>query len=531
MSKIYGFYAGGHHASGSLIIDGEIISCVEEERITRVKSGDAYESNPNLSRLEIEKNTGVLVSDSDHVIFAEPCPTEFARNFIQKKFDKVPHHHSHCYAAYFTSGMEGKVMTISSDGGGESSVGKVFLCEDGKIDMVSKNLFSLSASISALWAHSCEGIMGYRPNGIPIWRMMKDEGKIMGMAPDGKFDPKIYKMLKTILDYHDLRFYPAFTHERARGLFDSMRDWGYFDTQEKKQNYSFTLQKFTEDLFLQYLDDLHKRFPEYRKLCFAGGLFANVKLNQKINQLDWVEEIYILPCMGDEGLSLGAAIYKAVELGEWKKPKKFKNLFYGTRYTDHEIQLISENYSLDRNLYNPKELAKDLNDGMIIGWFQDGFEFGPRALGARSILVRPTDKETHAELNRRLNRNDIMPFAPAVLSEFFDDIFLPTKSKYTAEFMTLCYDTKEEWIPKITAVIQKSDKTARPQVVNRDSNPKFWEILNEYHTVSGIPLLLNTSFNIHNEPIINHPRFAFRSLVDNVVDKLVLGNYVYTNKF
>lgn len=530
MSLIYGFFAGGHNASGTLIRDGEIISSLEEERLTRVKAGDAYESFPNLTRAEIEKNTGVLVDDVDHIVFSEPTPSQYARNFIGKKFDVVPHHHSHCYAAYFTSGMEGKVMTISSDGGGESSLGKVFLCEDGKIELVHKNYFPHNASISGLWAASCEGISGWGPDGTPIWRMMKDEGKIMGMAPDGTFDAKIYKMLRSIINYKDLRFYPSFLHEKARILLHSMRELGYFNTLEKRQNYSNTLQKLTEDLFLEYLEDLHNKFPEYRKLCFAGGLFANVKLNQKINQLDWVDEIYILPCMGDEGLSMGAAIYKSVQIGEWVKPKKFKNLFLGTSYTDHEIQLISESFPIQREIYEPKKIANDLNDGLIVGWFQHGFEFGPRALGARSILVRPTDRETHAELNRRLNRNDIMPFAPVIMNEFFEEIFYPSKSKYSAEFMTLCYDTKDEWIPRISAVIQKSDKTARPQVVVKDKNPMFWNILNEYHTISGIPLLLNTSFNIHNEPIINHPRFAFRSLVDKVIDKLVIGNYVYTVK-
>ena len=530
MSRIYGFFAGGHNASGTLIVNGEIISCVEEERLTRVKAGDVYLSYPNLTRAEIEKNTGVLVKDVEHVIFSEPTPTTYARNFVFRNFETLPHHHAHCYAAYFTSGMEGKVMTISSDGGGESSVGKVFLCEDGKMDMVHKLDFSKSASISALWGLSCVGMMGYDENGTAIWKMMKDEGKIMGMAPDGEFDPVIYEMLKTCINYKNLRFYPSFTHERARILIDSMRENGYFDTLEKRQNYSNTLQKLTEDLFLDYLNDLHIRYPEYTKLCFAGGLFANVKLNQKINELNWVEEIYILPCMGDEGLSLGSAIYKSVEVGDWKKPKRLKNLFFGTEYSDSEIEEVSKNYDVNRIEYKVEEIAKDLDYGLIIGWFQNGFEFGPRALGARSILVRPTDKETHSELNRRLKRNDIMPFAPVVLSEYFDNIFYPTKSKYTAEFMTLCYETKEEWIPKISAVIQKSDKTARPQIVVKENNPKFWNILNEYNKISGIPVLLNTSFNIHNEPIINHPQYAFRSLMDGVIDKLVIGNYVYTSK-
>lgn len=528
MSKIFGFYAGGHSAAGALIVDGEIVSCIEEERLTRVKAGDAYESYPNLSIREIEKNTNILLSDSDYIMFSEPTPDAFAREFTGKNYEKVPHHHCHCYGAYFTSGMEGKVMTISSDGGGENSVGKVFLCEDGKMNLLLNHPLCTSASISALWGMSTTGLSGYDNQGYPIWVMVKDEGKIMGMAADGEFDPTIYKMLKTVVNYKDLRFYPSATHEKGRLLMESMRDKGYFNTLEKKQNYSHTLQKLTEDLFMEYLNDLHKRFPEYTKLCFAGGLFANVKLNQKINELDWVEEIYIYPAMGDEGLSLGAAIYKAVELGEWKKPKKIKNLFLGTSYSDDSVKLLSDDYDFERTDYIVEDIANDLNEGLIIGFFQNGFEFGPRALGGRSILVRPTDKTTHSELNKRLNRNDIMPFAPAILEEHFDTIFFPSKSKYTSEFMTLCYETKEEWIPKISAVIQKSDKTARPQIVKQENNPKFWNILNEYYKISGIPLLLNTSFNIHNEPIINKPEFAFRSLKDKVIDKLVIENYVYS---
>jgi carbamoyltransferase len=531
MSSIYSFFAGGHNASGTLIVDGNIISSLEEERIARIKAGDIYLSYPNLTRIEMEKNTGVLVKDVDHVIFSEPTPTEYVREFIQGNFETLPHHHSHCYAAYFTSGMEGKVMTISSDGGGESSIGKVFLCENSKMDLVHNLDFPMNASISALWGASCNGMMGYDDYGNAIWNMMKDEGKIMGMAPDGKFDPEIYNILKTCVNYENLRFYPSSTHERARVLLDSMRKKGYFNTQEKRQNYSNTLQQLTEDLFLNYLNDLHIQYPEHKKLCFAGGLFANVKLNKKINELDWVDEIYILPCMGDEGLSMGGAIYKSVQIGDWKKPKKLNDVFLGTSYSDSEVEIISQNYEVKRKEYLPLEIAEELNKGAIIGWFQNGFEFGPRALGGRSILVRPTDKETHYELNKRLKRNDIMPFAPSVLSEHFDKIFYPSKSKYTAEFMTLCYETNDEWIPKISAVIQKSDKTARPQVVVKEKNPKYWEIINEYYKLSGIPLLLNTSFNIHNEPIINHPQFAFRSLMDGVIDKLIIGNYVYTSKF
>lgn len=121
-----------------------------------------------------------------------------------------------------------------------------------------------------------------------------------------------------------------------------------------------------------------------------------------------------------------------------------------------------------------------------------------------------------------------MPFAPIVLDEYFDEIFTSNKSKYTAEFMTVCYNTKNEWIDKIPAVIQKSDKTARPQIVVKDNLPLFWEILNEYNKLSGIPVLLNTSFNSHNEPIVENPKQAFEILNKKIIDKLVIEDYVYS---
>jgi carbamoyltransferase len=206
------------------------------------------------------------------------------------------------------------------------------------------------------------------------------------------------------------------------------------------------------------------------------------------------------------------------------------DVFFGKKYSDEEVLKISEEYQFNRKLYSPSDIAQSIHEGEIIGWFQNGFEFGPRALGARSILMRPTSYDTHGKLNVRLRRHDSMPFAPIVLSEHFDKIFHESKSKYSAEFMTLCFQTKEEWINKIPAVIQKSDKTARPQVVVKEKNPLFWEILNEYYKISEIPVLLNTSFNTHNEPIIDNPQQAFSKLVDKTLDKLVIGNYVFSNR-
>lgn len=530
MSSIYSFFAGSHGATTALIVDGEIKFVIEEERLTRIKAGDNYYSYPTLSSSKVEELSGLKIKDADYRILVEPVPDLYAEELTNGDYERVSHHDSHCYGAYYTSGMEGKVMTISYDGGGDRSVMKIFLCEDGKMTPLKSMDYSTFGSISHLWGFSTTGMLGTDEYGGSIWRLCKDEGKLMGMAADGHYDENIIKMLKTVISYNDLKFSPSSTGERTRFLMDSLRLQGFFDTKEKREIFSYNLQHYTNELFINFLTDLNKLYPDFRKFAFSGGLFANVKLNQKINELDFVDEMFVSPPMGDEGLPLGAAIKKSVELGEITKPKKLKNVFFGIGYTNDEIQTASEDYKFVRVPYMSSELAKDLNEGKIIGWFNDRFEHGPRALGARSILVRPTELDTHKLLNQRLKRYEIMPFAPIVMEEYFDKLFYPSKSKYSSEFMTICYSTKESWINKIPAVIQKSDKTARPQVVVKENHPKFWDILNEYYKISGIPVLLNTSFNSHNEPIIDSPTQAFNTLDKGIIDKLIIGDYVYYRK-
>jgi carbamoyltransferase len=527
MSSIYGFYCLSHNASTSLIVDGKIVHCAEEERFTRIKAADQYESYPQLSSQKVEEATGIKIKEADHKLFALPIHPDFAYYLTGPDFETCSHHTAHNYSAYFTSGMEGKVLSISLDGGGETSNSKVFLCEDGKMVQVKSTPICSEGSLGLLWAFVTNTIRGYNPDGTSVWKMLKDEGKLMGMAPNGKYNERYQKILRSIISYKDYVFNFSNTAFRTRFVMDSLFARGEFDSFDNVQDFAFNLQYYTEEIVLQFIEDLHRDFPEYTKICLSGGIFANVKLNQKINELPWVEEIYVVPAMGDDGLSLGVALKKAVELGEIEKPFRLDNVYFGFEYPDSKIFEISQNFDFTRTQYDAEIIAKDIDDGKIIGWFQGKMEFGPRALGARSILTKATDPETHSELNQRLFRNDVMPFAPMVLSERFDEIFTCSKSKYAAEFMTICYTTKEEWIEKIPAVIQKTDKTARPQIITSKNNNRVWDLMNRYEKISGIPVILNTSFNIHNEPIIENPEHAFTHLKNKIIDKLVIGNYVY----
>jgi carbamoyltransferase len=264
----------------------------------------------------------------------------------------------------------------------------------------------------------------------------------------------------------------------------------------------------------------------------SGGIFANVKINQKINEYLSFKNVWVYPAMGDEGLSLGSAIAYAVELGEFTN-RRIENVFFGKKTSTEDAQKDLDNFS---NTFGKNITSEDLDfnkvgdylvQGKVIGIFDGATEYGPRALGSRSIVVEPTRKETHAYINQRLKRDDIMPFAPIMLEEYVEDVCYVYKSKSAAEFMTMCYTVKEKWVNKIPAVINFYDNTARPQVVNKDRHSLFHKILSAYNDRSKIPVLMNTSFNGHGEPIINTPNDALKHLAEGTVDLLIINNRIY----
>lgn len=240
------------------------------------------------------------------------------------------------------------------------------------------------------------------------------------------------------------------------------------------------------------------------------------------------DEIFIAPPMGDEGLSLGAAILGSLELGDWEH-KPTKDVFFGPEYSDEECFNESKNWKvkLVRDFIDYDFLSNLIIDRKVIAIHNGKLEFGPRALGNRSVVMETTNESNHLYLNKRFGRSETMPFAPIILQDQAKKVFNITNSEFAAEFMTVCYNTKEEWIEKIPAVIQKSDKTARPQIVNQDKHPIFYNILKSYHDKTNIPVLLNTSFNGHGEPIVNTPAEAFAHLEKGSIDYLLIGNKIY----
>ena len=543
MAKVYGLFFGGHGYSTTLIVDGEIKYAVEDERITRKKAGYSWFEPPVHSLEAVEKASGIKLEDADKITICDPTllyvvqrdnldindPQNTMVKFKQRlvnlkdKIEWVGHHEAHACSTYYVSGFTDKTLVLTSDGGSfEKDYGSIWLGENGKINQVHRINLREQGSMANLWFHACE-FFG--------WRGTKDEGKIMGMAGHGEYNEYLYNAFKSIVKYRgDLKFDWAENGLRANFVYSRLQEEGWFEGKKNRQDFAFNLQKYTEDIFMEYLNDVSKKYPKHRSLALAGGLFANVKLNQVINESGLYDRVFICPAMGDDGLSFGAAIKGSITSGDWGGVKQLENAFLGLEYTQEEIDTYASSLEVESWDLDYKNVGKLIHEGNIIALFNGRFEFGPRALGARSVMVRPTDAETHEVLNTRLERHEIMPFAPFVLAEYADIVFDVKQSQHAAEFMTMCYTVRDEWADKIPAVIHKVDNTGRPQIVYKHRNPVFWNILNEYHKLSGIPVMLNTSFNGHGEPIINAPDQAFSHLMRGTIDYLVAGNKIYKKK-
>ena len=543
MAKIYGLFFGGHGYSTTLIVDGEIKYAIEDERITRKKAGHSWFEPPIHSLKAVEDTSGITLEDADKIVICDPTlfysvvvnnmeetqPDHDIvkyRNRLIKLKDKIEwigHHESHAYSTYYVSGFKDKTLVLTSDGGSyDKDYGSLWLGENDKINQVHRVPIRTMGSLANLWFNVCS-FYG--------WRGTKDEGKIMGMAGHGKYNEYLYNALKSCIKYKgNLEFEGAENGPRCLFVYQRLAEEGWFEGRKNRQDFAYNLQKFTEDIFMEYLHDVAKKYPLHRSLALSGGLFANVKLNQVINESGLFDRVFICPAMGDDGLSFGAAIKGSITSGDWKGVKQLENAFLGLEYSQDEIDNYASNLEVESQPLDYKVAGNLIHEGNIIALFNGRFEFGPRALGARSVMVRPTDAETHEVLNTRLERHEIMPFAPFVLAEYADVVFDVPQSHHAAEFMTMCYTVKKEWADKIPAVIHSVDNTGRPQIVYKHKNPVFWNILNEYHKLSGIPVMLNTSFNGHGEPIINAPDQAFNHLIRGTIDYLIAGNKIYKKK-
>jgi carbamoyltransferase len=307
------------------------------------------------------------------------------------------------------------------------------------------------------------------------------------------------------------------------GAVDEMRrtlphDWS-------KEDLASSVQTHLEDVAVRYVRHWLERSGR-RLVCLAGGVFANVRLNQRIAELDGCDQVFVFPAMGDGGLAAGAAWDLARTLG--METRGIDHVYLGEEYDDRTIERCLSNSGVDFVRCSNIEavVAALIHRGHVVARHWGRMEFGPRALGARSILYRTTDPSVNRWLNERLKRTEFMPFAPACLPGFEQQLFQWNDAASTAaKYMTItlgCTPWMKEHCPAVVHV----DGTARPQIVDPQANQSFFRIVSEYHALSGIPAVVNTSFNMHEEPIVCTPEDALRAYQLGHLDNLAIGDYL-----
>ena len=538
--RILGITGGTHSCGLSLIEDGKIIFAFEEERFNRIRTYKDFQNDYHRYPLEslatalqkypeyfenIDYIAGFLPKD----IFAEPMIESMGlRKITDAPYVEVSHHEGHCNLAYYLSGFQEDTLVISMDASGNYHSAKYYLGSEGELNYID-GIHIDNKSLGHYYAMLTE-FLGFK--------RLKDEGKVVGMASHGNFDSELFGIFDNCITIDGLTTDKDNPHNTPEILGKVYQDFykaffkvvgsKYYKHTDYLNNIAFNGQLVFEEKILSIVNNLHFLYPSAKKVALAGGVFANIKLNRRINELDWVDEVFVAPPMGDEGLPLGCALTVYKKYNPNFKPFRLETAFLGTEYSDNEFEFNPEKFT--KSPYNKEELAQYLKEGKVVGWFQGRYEHGPRALCNRSIIADPSVPGTYTKVNDRLQRNDFMPFAPVVIDEYANEVFNVTKSRYTAEFMTMLYDTREEWQDKIPAVVHPVDKTARIQIVTENSNPKFYELINKFNEVAGIPVLLNTSFNVHGEPIVCHPKEGFVHLDNGIVDILVVNDNIYTKK-
>lgn len=298
-----------------------------------------------------------------------------------------------------------------------------------------------------------------------------------------------------------------------------------------REDIAAAAQKHLELIMLNIIN-FYLRKTNHKNICLAGGVFANVLLNQKIKEIKTINRIFIQPHMGDGGLPLGAAA--ALYFIKKKKLLNFKNMYLGPKYNLNKklINTLSKKFNVNFKKIKdvPKLVINELSNNKIIGLCQGRMEFGPRALGNRSILYHANDKKVNTYLNKRLNREEFMPFAPVTSETLAYKCYKKwDKNQVSAKFMTLTYNCTNLMRKNCPAVVH-TDGTARPQIVNKNENKLINKILIEWHNKTDGLSLLNTSFNHHEEPIVCSPEDAIRSYLRNNVDTLIINNFLVEEK-
>ena len=547
-------YSEMHDSAACIARDGHILFAVAEERLSRLKHDARF---PSLSIEACLAAAGVRADQLDFVCFGWPPAIEalkhdlkcmatgslplnyvdlvstvrrnlnhtrkqngkkqfLARFPTKAQFRFVEHHLAHAISAYSFSGFDDAAVLVL-DGRGAWEASSLWHGRDGRLEHVWT--IPWPNSLGLFYAQFTQ-YLGFQP--------YSDEWKVMGLAPYGEPGVNLrdfiipndnpYKVSTRLL----LDDKPAPLAGITARLGPQREAESEIDPKHK--NLAFAVQDACEEAMMTLARAAVAKTGS-RNICLAGGVALNSKANGKILSSGIVDRIFVQPAAGDDGVCLGAALAPYLDNGGKLPMHKMRHAYLGTENSDEEIEKALTTYKLRATrVADPAAAAAEmLANGKILGWVQGRMEFGPRALGARSILADPRDPEMNAKVNNAVKfREWWRPFAPSMLAEVAGEYI---ESATDSPFMILTAQVKPEKrsvIPSVTHV----DGSARPQTVERDVNPLYWRLIREFGNRTGVPVVMNTSFNLRGEPIVSTPTDAVRTFFSSGMDALVIGNFV-----
>ncbi len=590
MTSILGISAFYHDSAAALIVDGNITAAAQEERFSRKKHDARYPFN---AIKYILKESNLKLNEIDHIVFFEKPFLKFERlletyvafapkgfksfslsmpiwlreKLFQKKllFDELKqhddnfvdinkikfseHHYSHAASAFFPSPFK-EAIVLTLDGVGEWATTTVAIGKGNDLKMLKEIYFphSLGLLYSAFTyytgfkVNSGEyKVMGLAPYGIPKYKELIIE-KLMDLKPDGSF--------KLNMKYFNYATGLTMTNKHFSNLFgEQVRNPKKDKLTQFHMDIAASIQAVTEEVVLRLTKSLAAEY-KIKNLCLAGGVALNCVANGKILKEKVFENIWIQPAAGDAGGSLGAAL--AYWHHELKMPRndykdQMKGSYLGPKFEnsliEDKLKYLKANYKKQNSSEIALITAKELSKEKTVGWFQGRMEFGPRALGGRSILADPRSKKMQKELNLKIKfRESFRPFAPSVLIEDVNDWFeLDNDSPY----MLLVANVKKEKQIKMTKdsdnlfgieklnikrssipAVTHVDYSARIQTVHKETNPKYYQLINEFKKITNCPVLVNTSFNVRGEPIVCSVEDAFNCFMGTNLDILVIEDFI-----
>lgn len=556
---ILGISAYYHDSAASIIKDGKVLVAMEEERFTRIKHDNQF---PFTAIRNCLKTVNLSIDAIDYISYYEKPLLKLERildTFVQtypfalKAFLKgipewldykikvehtiktklkykgkiffIPHHLSHASACFYPSPFQ-KAAVLTVDGTGEYQTTALWYGRGSQIKPLKS--INFPNSLGLLYS-TFTSFLGFKIN--------EDEYKVMGLSAYGK--PTFVNRVNTLIqvkkdgsyklnmDYFSFRENFSMWNKRFEKLFGKPRlDAALI--QQRHRDIAASIQQVTENIYFKMLNHLYD-ITKTKNLCIGGGVALNALANGKIYSRTPFKNIYIFGAASDSGSAIGAALFTFHSILGNPERIPIKDLYLGSQYSNQEIEQTIKCYPVSYRKFSYKNeliirAAQLLAGNQIIGWFQDKMEFGPRALGARSILAKPNPRTMKTKMNIIKKREQFRPFAGSILQEKVDHYFEVPQKKHWAPFMTFCFNVKKGKINELTAIVHK-DNTCRIQTVNKEAG-MYYKLIKKFYQLTGIPCILNTSFNLKGEPIVENPQQAMEDFLKTKLKYLVIGDFL-----